>query len=89
MEKPIRFTDHAWKKFADLEALGFIVTEAQVVDTVLRPESIDASEHPPTAQKVISEKHVLRVVFIEDGEGILIVTFYPGRRKRYEDENAL
>jgi len=37
------------------------------------------------AQKVIDDEHVLRVVYEIEGDEIVIVTFYPGRRKRYED----
>src|SRR4030095_11389221 len=36
------------------------------------------------AQRRISEKHVLRVVYDEGQREIRVVTFYPGRRSRYE-----
>jgi hypothetical protein len=36
------------------------------------------------AQKVISDHHVIRVVFAEYASEILIITFYPARRTRYE-----
>ena len=85
MDKPVRFTTHAKQKFSDLADMGFTVTEEQVVDTVINPEEVDESDYPLTAQKVVSERHVLWVVFKEDSEGILIITFYPGRRKRYGD----
>jgi hypothetical protein len=90
MDKPVRFTLHALQKFNDLAEMGFAVTEEQVIQTVHEPDVVDRSEHPPMAQRIISENHVLRVVFIEDSEGILVVTFYPGRRTRYaEDKDAL
>lgn len=37
------------------------------------------------AQGKISETHVLRVIFEERDDSIEVITFYPGRRKRYED----
>jgi hypothetical protein len=36
------------------------------------------------AQRRISEKHVLRVIYVEGQKEIAVVTFYPGRRSRYE-----
>jgi hypothetical protein len=83
-EKPVRFTEHAEQKFDDLAELGFYVTSEQVVDVVLHPDDIDRNTYPPIAQKAVSQRHVLRVVYIEDSEGVLVVTFYPARRGRYE-----
>ena len=37
------------------------------------------------AQKRITEQHVLRIVYREEGEKRVVITFYPGRRERYED----
>ncbi|MBL8161271.1 MAG: DUF4258 domain-containing protein [Anaerolineae bacterium] len=84
MSKPVRFTAHARQKFDDLADMGFLVSEDQVVDAVSNPDSVDTSETPATAQKSISDHHVLRVVFVEDFDGILVITFYPGRKKRYD-----
>lgn len=36
------------------------------------------------AQGPLDESRVLRVVYEEKGDDIIIVTFYPGRRQRYE-----
>jgi hypothetical protein len=84
MAKPVRFTRHAQQKFTDLARAGFTVTTAQVLDAITRPESVDRAVDPPIAQKAISERHVIRVVFVEDEDEIRIVTFYPARRTRYE-----
>ena len=89
MSKPVRFTQHARRKFDDLAAMGFVVTEAQVIDTVRNPDHVDESVDPPVAQKAVSQRHVLRVVFVEDEETTLVITFYPGRRTRYESQNAV
>jgi len=86
VSKTIRFTKHAEQKFNDLAEIGFTITREQVLTTVQNPEKVDNSVIPPVAQSVISETHVLRVVFAESSDEIVIVTFYPGDRKRYEDE---
>ena len=38
------------------------------------------------AQKRLDERHVLRVVYEDKPEHILIITLYPGRRERYEKD---
>jgi len=38
------------------------------------------------AQKRITEDHVLRVVYRQEGEDLVVITFYPGRRERYENK---
>jgi hypothetical protein len=37
------------------------------------------------AQKRLTEGYVLRVVYRMEGEDAVVITFYPGRRERYED----
>ena len=86
MDKLVRFTKHARKKFDDLKELGFTVSEQQVLETISNPEKVDRTVDPPIAQKSVSERHVLRVVFVEEDDEIRVVTFYPGRKDRYEDE---
>ncbi len=89
MSKRIRFTKHARRKFIDLNEIAFPVTEEQVIDTVLNPEYVDTSQNPPIAQKAISERYLLRVVFIEETDEIRVITFYPSRRSRYEPEDEV
>ena len=84
MIKLLRFTNHAEQKFTDLAEVGFSVTKEQVENTVRHPDHIDRTANPPIAQKAIDEDHVLRVVFVEEADEIRVVTFYPGRRTRYE-----
>jgi hypothetical protein len=85
-EPEIVFTRHAESKFGILERHGFRVSRAQVVDTLLGPDAIlPTVKGRRIAQKVVSEHHVLRVVYREEGEALIVITFYPGRRKYYED----
>ena len=84
-EAEIVFTRHAESKFDVLERHGFSVSRAQVVDTLLDPDAVfPAVKGRRIAQKRIREHHVLRVVYREEGEVLVVITFYPGRRKYYE-----
>ena len=84
-EPEIVFTRHAESKFGILEQHGFSVSEAQVVDTLLKPDIVfPAVKGRYIAQRRIGEHHVLRVVYREEGETLVVITFYPGRRKYYE-----
>lgn len=81
------YTRHARSKFAVLKRHGFDVTPGQVEDTVLHPEKVIAQPGGRLiAQRGITEGHVLRVVYREEGERRVVITFYPGRRERYEPE---
>jgi hypothetical protein len=81
----IRFTQHARDKFELLKRHRFTVTEEQVISTLSALDKIDRDHEPPVAQKAITNSHVLRVIFRVEGEDMVIITFYPGRRQRYED----
>lgn len=78
------YTSHAELKFRILEKHRVNITKTQVEDTVLRPDKvIESVEGRSIAQKAISEKHLLRVIY-EKRENIKIITFYSARRNRYE-----
>lgn len=82
----IDYTHHARDKFETLRRYGFEVTPDQVEETVSNPEKvIPQSGGRFIAQKGITERHVLRVVYREEGKTRVVITFYPGRRKQYED----
>jgi hypothetical protein len=83
----IHYTNHARAKFALLQRYGFEITMDQVTETVLNPDKVFLqSGGRYIAQKTITERHVLRVVYREEGEARTVITFYPGRRERYETE---
>jgi hypothetical protein len=56
-----------------------------VIEALEAPDEIDFDRDPPIAQKKFDERHVLRVVFRTEGEDKVVITFYPGRRRQYED----
>jgi hypothetical protein len=83
--KKIVYETHAEEKFEILRRHGFIVTKRQVRETLRKPNKIDEGfRGRKVAQRRISEKHVLRVIYVEGQKEIAVVTFYPGRRSRYE-----
>jgi hypothetical protein len=88
MSKVIRFTDHALLKMELLNKHGFKVDEELVRNVVAHSDRIDKGHRAGrvVAQKVIDADHILRVVYEEWVDYILIITMYPGRRKRYEKD---
>jgi len=81
----IQYTRHAREKFEILKRHGFDVTPEQVEATVLQPEkTFPQAGGRRIAQKAITELHVLRVVYRIEDDAPVVITFYPGRRERYE-----
>lgn len=86
MAYEVRFTRHAQAKFSILADHGFFVSEEQVRQTVLSPDRVEDWHAEQIAQKKMSDTHVLRVVYRVEDDDIVVITFYPGRRRRYEDQ---
>jgi hypothetical protein len=83
--KTILFSSHAEMKFEILASHGFPVSREAVMEAVLHPDCIDLGYHGrKIAQKAFDEDHVLRVIYSELTDLIRIITFYPGRKERYE-----
>jgi hypothetical protein len=83
--KKIVYGDHASEKFALLRRHGFVVSRRQVTETQ-RPEKVeDGDKGRKVAQRSITERHVLWVIYEDGPEEMRVVTFYPGRKSRYED----
>jgi hypothetical protein len=82
---PIRFTRHAQEKFDILARHNFKVTKSQILDALTSPDKVEMDQEPYVAQKAVDEEHVLRVVFRQEEDDRVVITFYPGRRQRYED----
>jgi hypothetical protein len=85
VDKKIVYGEHAREKFLMLRSHGFAVSEEQVTETIQTPEKIEEGyKGRKVAQRGITERHVLRVIYEEGTDEIRVVTFYPGRRSRYE-----
>ncbi|MBI2125918.1 MAG: hypothetical protein HYU02_01170 [Thaumarchaeota archaeon] len=82
--RKVTFTKHATEKFNLLRRFGFRVSEDQVIDAIISPGRVDRSERQTFSMKVIDKEFALRVVHEERKGIILVITFYPVRRKRYE-----
>jgi len=83
----VRYTGHARGKFELLARYGVRISPAMVEDTIRNPDATmpDSSGGERTiAQRRISDRHVLRVVFRREDNVAVVITFYPGRRSRYE-----
>ena len=82
----IQYSRHASLKFGILERHGFPVTKDQVETVVRSPEGVhQQGEKKFIAQRAITDSHLLRVVYRKEADVIVIITFYPGRRERYEN----
>ncbi len=78
------FTKHAKEKFARLRAIGFSITKKQINNTIEYPERDEKRlDGTIIAMRGIDQTHVLRVVYRKEMRRIVIITFYPGRRKAY------
>lgn len=83
----IRFTQHALRKFELFKRHDLRISQGAVIRTVNHPDEVDYSRFPVRiAQHSFDTAHVLRVVYKEENEEKLIVTFYIGRKSRYEKE---
>ncbi len=78
-------TQHAQSKFEVLRRHGFEVTPEQVEQTVTAPDRVALqSGRTLIAQKRITDRHILRVIYREEGDTLVVIAFFPGRRDRYE-----
>jgi len=83
----ITLTQHALLKLKILREHGFSLSTDKVIDTVKNPERISAGRKGrKIAQKILDDTHILRVIYEKYGDYIQIVTFYPARRNRYENQ---
>jgi len=79
----VRFTKHAYEKFAFLKRYGFEVDEAVVRQTVEHPIRADRKGDQLLALKPIDQGHAIRVVYEEVNDNIVVITFYPVKRERF------
>lgn len=83
MPKNIRFTAHAEQKLLLLKEVG--VGKQKIIEIIKKPDKIQSGYFGrKIAQSVLSQDLVLRIVFEESEKEILIITVYPGDKRRYE-----
>jgi Txe/YoeB family toxin of Txe-Axe toxin-antitoxin module len=63
------------------------VRKEDVIKTVKEPEKVEKGRKGRMiAQRTIDVEHVLRVVYEKKDNEIVVITFYPARRERYEGQ---
>ena len=83
--KNIEFSLHSIQKIALLKKHSFEINIDDVIQTINNPEETHLGKWGRTiVQKNLDENHILRVIYDELNDKILVITCYPGRRKRYE-----
>ena len=84
----IRFTRHASEKFLILRRHGVVVSKGMVMRAVTHPEIIDHSRIPLRIAQISFDKaRVLRVVYRQEKDEKIVITFYPGRKSQYAKES--
>lgn len=79
-----RFTNHAKEKLLSIRKAGFLVLQITVEKTIVKPIKVDRRPDGTfIATSIFDKTHVLRVVYRHEDDIIIIITFYPGRRKAY------
>lgn len=79
----IRYTRHASEKFDFVRDYGFDISRAEVEKVISSPDKIERKGPQIFATKALDDEFALRVVH-EVRKGIIVViTFYPVKRKRY------
>ncbi len=79
----ITFTKHAIEKFDVLRDYGFEIQRKRVVEAILDPENLCERDNQFFATRAIDSKHAVRVVYEKRKDYLVVITFYPVRRKRY------
>ena len=82
-DKPIILSPHAKEKLKRLTNNG--ITEEKVFNTIINPESLASGYFGrKIAQSSLTDELLLRVIYEETDNNILVVTLYPAKRQRYE-----
>lgn len=80
----VRLSEHAKRKIETLKNHEVKVTEESVVEAVNSPDRVlTGLGGRQIAERRLDEGHVLRVVFINEGETRRVITLYPSRKGRY------
>ncbi len=83
--KRIKFSEHSKLKIDILERHGIIVNKELVESIINKPAKTEVGyKNRKIAQGSLDAEHVLRVIYEESNDEILIITLYPGRKDRYE-----
>jgi hypothetical protein len=87
IEKEIRWSEHAQLKLDIFNQRNVNISSDWIVEIIQNPNTLIEEEDKKIAQSPITDGLVLRVIYREFSTFILIITFYPGRRSRYEKDS--
>ncbi len=79
----IRFTKHASDKFGFLRAYGFRLSQEEVLATIGAPDNKERRGAQTISRRVLDDKFALTVVHEERKGIIVVITFYPVKRKEH------
>ena len=78
------FTRHSKGKFFSMKKSGFSVNAEKIKKTILSPIKKEKKSDGTFINTTLLDKtHVLRVVYRSQDDIMIIITFYPGRKKFY------
>ncbi len=79
----IIYTKHAQKKFKDLQLFGIFITKARILNTIKKPKYRSSDNGNSIVSAGLDKSHNLRVVYYQERDDIIVVTFYIYRKGRY------
>ena len=83
----IIFSKHSLEKIRILNEHGFQTNKKAVVDIMKNPDTIISGyKGRKIAQKIINSEYIIRVIFMEHVDSRRIITVYPAKRRRYENQ---
>ena len=86
MDKII-FSNHSIEKIKILNEHGFQINKKAVVNIMKNPDTIISGyKDRKIAQKITSNRYIIRVIFMEYPGSKRIITVYPVKRMRYENQ---
>ncbi|MBI3577008.1 hypothetical protein HY086_03150 [Candidatus Gottesmanbacteria bacterium] len=81
------YTRHAEEKLTEREPKEFGITKVKIQEIIQRPQTIDTSDKPILmATGEFDTEHSLCVVYKYIQEKIIIITFFPAKKGRYESK---
>lgn len=83
--KRIKFSRHSKLKIDILKKHGVTVHQQLIKDIINKPSKTEFGyKNRKIAQGKLDTEHVLRIIYEESADEVLIITLYPGRKDRYE-----
>ena len=82
--RKIRFTRHAREKFELLKKYGFEISQATVEEAIGKPHLVERKDDQVLALKPLDPEYAVRVVYKMVNDNIVVLTFYPVKRRRFD-----